>query len=482
MLLGVLLTASVACRDADSAPDGLSERSGGPIVLISLGALRPADVEHMPALRGFAQGADWSGRAVAPSSSPVVSAATLLTGVDPWVHGVLAFDDLRDPLGAPTLAQELGALGYFTEAHLPASSGLARYGLLAGFDVVDASEDSRGAVAQLARVDDAPRLLWIHLAAVGFPLRDRRGDIPTLPEPPRSRVDLLELFPSSDPEVALDEMLHRATEALWRHEVAVVDRRLEQLFAALERSGWRHRALVVVTALHGLELGEHGQSLYGWNLGRAAIEVPLIVDLPDGAPSLGLPAGLPVARQRVASTLVEAAGATPSPAHLAPLTRVDDTPILSSLYLRDGVNTFALVVAGASPDAGSAQLLREARFAPAEAEYWPAVRARAGETLALGESPARIFERLRRAFRHTPPFEGPLGIGQRLERWRAEGGVETVDDPALQAELAQALQERWRRAASNGQTPEEARRRSALRPPNGYTQPSEEPHDKPSGP
>lgn len=480
--LGAALVSLLGCGDSSArsghaADPTADEDAIGPVVLVTVSMLRPADVDAMPTLRALGEAGDWSGTAVASSSSPVVSSASLLTGVDPWIHGALAFDNARPRLGAPTLAE---ALDGFNEAHVPGDLGFGRYGLFAGFDLVRPF-DLETVEAVLARVDDAPRFVWIHLPQPSFPLTatpdgsasdDSDTDTSTLS---RTRIDDGALFAASDPEIPLDPSLRADADTLMRHEAAAADRMLARLLAALERSGWRREATVAFTALHGLELGEHDQSLFGWNLGRAVLEVPLVVDLPFVADRNGrdaIAADAPVAQQRLWPTLVEAGGGKPTPAHRPSLRHRDDSPIVSSLYARNGVNLFS-AIERADGDARTddprtaveiVQLTRTVRFAPAEPEYWPAVRARSGERLQLSTSPRRLFDRLQRAFRATPPFDGAETIDrpveERLERWTDAGGVEPLDDPVLRRRLSRLLRERWASTAAPDTTPEGALRLS----------------------
>lgn len=73
--------------------------------------------------------------------------------------------------------------------------------------------------------------------------------------------------------------------SLYDGEVAAADAQLRRLFEELERSGFLDDAIVVVTADHGEEFGEHHQFLHGFTLYNTAIRIPLIIVAP------GLPGG-----------------------------------------------------------------------------------------------------------------------------------------------------------------------------------------------
>ena len=67
--------------------------------------------------------------------------------------------------------------------------------------------------------------------------------------------------------------------AAYDSEIRYTDAQLEQAFA---RHGWAHNALVVVTADHGEEFGDHGSVGHGRTLFTESIRVPLLMRFPDG--------------------------------------------------------------------------------------------------------------------------------------------------------------------------------------------------------
>ena len=70
--------------------------------------------------------------------------------------------------------------------------------------------------------------------------------------------------------------------------LAYLDERLGELFDALQRRGVLDRTLVIVTADHGEELGEHGLFDHGESLYRPEIRVPLLIVLPANRRSPGV--------------------------------------------------------------------------------------------------------------------------------------------------------------------------------------------------
>jgi arylsulfatase A-like enzyme len=91
--------------------------------------------------------------------------------------------------------------------------------------------------------------------------------------------------------------------------VAALDEQLGHLFATLDQKGVLDNTLVVITADHGEELGEHGLYGHGKSLYRPELRVPLLI---LGPPGVGVPVGrmidVPVSLRDVAATIVDRAG------------------------------------------------------------------------------------------------------------------------------------------------------------------------------
>jgi len=458
----------------------------GPIVLITLDALRadfvgafggepfpgrrPA-VSLTPHLDRLVAEADWSGRAVAPSSWTVPSMASLMTGLQPWQHGALHSGQamLREDLD--TLAEGLKGLGFRTAAFYTNRWLHPRFGYRQGFEVFRHLGGGWRAQNRLRHLDGSPELVWVHILPPHTPYRRNDGLARRLGQDPEDlpeRVEPLDLEPYYDPAVELPPELREDFWTLYGHNVAWADHRLGELLDALRESGQWDRALVAVTSDHGEEFGEsveqggHRQTGHGGHLSRVLLEVPLVVKLPRGGlpgRRLAVAPGERVANLRLWATLVEAAGGEVPP-QVAP--SLFETPsrtareaaagILSELYRLNGVNRFSWIE-------GDRQLVWESSFARPEPDYY---RARLQELGAapgrppgfepLTEPPAELFARLDRAFRRTPPLTGRRG-GEgpvprlRVLRWSepdANGEViQPVDDPALARRLARSLKTFW---------------------------------------
>ena len=446
-LAAVALLAVAGCRE----PAPAAHR--GPIVLITIDALRADAVSALggppgltPALDALAAEADWAGRAIAPSSWTVPSMASLMTGLQPWRHG--NWHGGRTVLAPEltTLAEALKGGGYATAAFRSNHWLQKQFGYDQGFETFRYLREGKRAERHLAALDGGPDFVWVHVLPPHAPYVRRDHLLARLPAAPPdlpAKVRPLDLEPYYDPAVDLPPEVGDRFHAMYHLNAAWADELLGRLLAALRASGHWDEAIVVVTSDHGEEFGEHGQIAHGGNLGRALVEVPLVVKLPKGfGRPLALEPGRAVANLRVFSTLVEAAGGEP-PAGAAPsLFERSAAPALSELYLDDGANLFSLVD-------GDLQLLWESRFAPPEPEYYRARLAQLGGAPLppLAETPDAIFAREAASFVATPPLTGRAGAAPRLSLWRwTTAGSEPSADREAADRLARALKREWRQA------------------------------------
>jgi len=438
----------------------------GPIVLITFESLRPDALGPlggppglMPHLEALAREADWVGRGIAPSSGSIPALSTLLTGLRPWLHQ--AIHEGRPGLSPDlvTLAEALHDRGYTTAGYPGDPWAQEVFGDEQGFDAFTRLGRGRRALDRLRNLGSGRHFVWVHLPEPGIPYVRRDEYLarlgPGAPNLPR-RIGAAQLEPFFDPATPLSPGLRRRFLSMYRLNAAWADDRLGELLGALKASGQWNRTLLVVTSIHGEEIGEHGQILHGGNLGRAALEVPLLIKLPKGGPLRLRPAATQrVATARIWATLVEAAGGEPLPAAAPSLFRDAPAEVLSELYLTNGTNRFSLVD-------GDLQLLQESRFAPPEPDYFqvrqellrPRPKAAHGRPGPPVTAPA-AFTRLTAAFTTVPPFtgDGADARGFRLERWLPGGGTAPVEDPRASAEMARRLAAEWHRFVPDEQSP-----------------------------
>lgn len=234
------------------------------------------------------------------------SHASILTGLDPWHHGVRVLaggGGMKLSKDHATLATLLHERGYQTAAVLSAFPVSSAYGFDRGFDLFDCPEGELEAgpagnptwdLSRLQRRSDAtidraiawagnahaPFLLWVHCFdphdAVITPPAEALPAGVTLP--PRDTIDL--------------------SPALYGAEVRYMDRQIARLVAALRASGAWENTIVAVVADHGEGLGDHGWQHHRI-LYQEEIRVPMIVRAPR---SSGLRAARSIVKGLVRTT------------------------------------------------------------------------------------------------------------------------------------------------------------------------------------
>jgi arylsulfatase A-like enzyme/Flp pilus assembly protein TadD len=199
--------------------------------------------------------------------------ASLFTGAFPMATGVHDFSGNKLPASALTLAEVLRDNGYATAAFIGSAVLDSRFGLNQGFDTYfDNFEFTRLDEANLDRMErrgdqvmnealrwlerspHRPFFLWVHLYDPHHPY--------TPPEPYARR--------------------YRAR--AYDGEVAFADHQVGRLVIFLKEQEIFDQTLFVLAGDHGEGLGEHGEQTHGFFLYNSTLHVPLIVNVPDGAP------------------------------------------------------------------------------------------------------------------------------------------------------------------------------------------------------
>lgn len=190
------------------------------------------------------------------------SHATLLSGLDPYHHGVRNNGTYVFPEVTPTLATLLKARGHATAAFVSAVVLDRKYGLGRGFDAYDdritrvtegrnvleserSCDDVVGNASEWIRAQTGPFFAWVHFYEPHAPYA-----------PP---AELL-----------------AAGRSPYDGEVATADRCLGRLVEIAE--GVRpNRLVTAVTSDHGEGLGEHGESTHGLFLYQSTLRVPMVI-------------------------------------------------------------------------------------------------------------------------------------------------------------------------------------------------------------
>jgi arylsulfatase A-like enzyme/Tfp pilus assembly protein PilF len=301
-LLGVLL--SIVCAfSPESAPASPAAARPG-VILITVDTLRAdrlgcygyagAASPNIDALA--AEGVRFR-TCVAQAPLTLPSHCSILTGLQPTVHGVRDNVGYRLDASHETLAEILKGAGYRTAAFVGSYVLNAKFGLSQGFDrygdvpirdspggIINLNQLERRAaevidlgIAWLAAHRGPPFFLWIHL----FDPHD-----PYAPPPP---------FDS------------RFKERPYDGEIAYVDREVGRLLAFLKESGLASRTLVVLVGDHGESFGEHQEYTHGYFIYDTTLLVPLIVRPPGGRPARSVVTGQ-VSTVDIAPTILELLG------------------------------------------------------------------------------------------------------------------------------------------------------------------------------
>ncbi|MEM8996846.1 MAG: hypothetical protein AAGF23_18820 [Acidobacteriota bacterium] len=396
-------------------------------------------------------------RAVSASSSPIPSLASLMTGVDSWTHGLVSHrsDGLRS--GVQVLPQMLGG-EWVTEIYFPRGSRLQEFGLLEGFGRTQAYSGSELPLSRLKALGNN-ELVWVHFPAPFFPWKDRGGEIARLPARTGEldRIERRWLMPYANPLEAIPSPLLAESKELYRHEVAWLDERLGDVFQALKANPRWSDLTLLVTALHGNELGEHGQVFFAQNLQRTSIEVPLLIKLGAAVEQRVAKGGGPPSTAGIVGTVLEISGTRPPPA-LAASFFEKPGPAMSSLLDHGGVNRLSAVSNSGSE---TQQVLWMRPYSPVEPELWAAQAVEAGlGSFPIRESPGLILRRLQRAFRHTVPTRGDPRSDPEIEfvRWLDDGRVEGFGEQPVGQWGAEGIIRRWGLFQSTETTPLEESR------------------------
>lgn len=249
-----------------------------PVIIVSIDTLRSDRLPvygysgvETPAIDAFRRDAILFRNAWSHVPMTLPSHVSLLTGLLPTQHGV------RNNLGYtfdgkahPTLPRLLKSSGYLTGAAISAYVLRGSTGIGAEFDAYEDAISARAdaSVGELSRSGDATAAI----AAQWIATNGRRPFF-----------YMLHLFEPHTPYAPPEPFASRYAANPYDGEIAAADAILGRFFNSLRKSGVYDRALIIVLADHGEGLGDHGESEHGIFLYREAIQVPLLVKLPENA-------------------------------------------------------------------------------------------------------------------------------------------------------------------------------------------------------
>lgn len=308
----------VARVSRDAGPRADAARVAGPdwrdrdVLLVTVDALR---VDRL---------APWGGRGLTPELDALARESAVFTrAYTPTPHTSYAIGSLmtgrflrpllesgRPPRRVATLAELLGRAGWQTAAFYPpevfAVDG-ERFAALSARGLGFAHRDAQDVpIADRARAVER----WLDAAPAGEPV-----------------FVWAHVFEPHEPYVARPGIPANApAERRYDGEVAAADAAIGALVRAFRAR--RPRAMVIVTADHGEEFGDHGGSYHGTTVFDEQVRVPLIWSAPGAVVARSIAA--PVETVDVATTLLAALGVPRDPGmrgdDLGPLLLGDDEP------------------------------------------------------------------------------------------------------------------------------------------------------------
>jgi arylsulfatase A-like enzyme/cytochrome c-type biogenesis protein CcmH/NrfG len=235
------------------------------------------------------------------------SHTNILTGLNPYQHGVRENAGFVLDAKYTTVAETLHANGYATGAFVGAFPLDARFGLNQGFDVYD-DNYGKGRASIDFSVLERPANAVLTAATQWW--QSNAG---------RKRFLWVHLYDAHAPYAPPQPFAETYRQNLYLGEVAAVDDALSRQLAPLLADD----TTLIITADHGEALGDHGELTHGLFAYESTLKVPLIVIAPGAKPHAE---AAYVRHIDIAPTILQRAGVTstlPGQSLLGPIKSVD---------------------------------------------------------------------------------------------------------------------------------------------------------------
>ena len=273
----LIFACCAACRSRASSPD---------VLLITLDTTRADHIgaygdrrARTPRLDRLASEGVLFERALAAAPITLPAHVSLLTGLNPYAHGVRNNGNfaLKDE---PTLATLLRGRGYRTAAFVSAFVLDRRFGLAAGFDHYDDRMDEiRGGGGAPPLERNAPERPADRTAraAVDWLTSNASSEQPLLV--------WIHLYDPHDPYDPPSPWREAFADRPYDGEIAFADQAIGSILDAFERLGRRAPPIVAVAGDHGESLGEHDEATHAMFVYESTMRVPLIIAWPGHLPA-----------------------------------------------------------------------------------------------------------------------------------------------------------------------------------------------------
>jgi arylsulfatase A-like enzyme len=361
-LLVATLLVSAACQLGDQT------RPDPNVILIVIDTLR---ADHLsgygyyrnttPKLDAFIQEGVRFDSAIATGSWSPPSQISIITGVNPYLHGVNDFGqrirDEIDPLGS--LLKKQGYTTGLFSSHRALHHGVERSteGMSTQFVELDRDRRILAAAAAFAQSAKSPFFLYICLTTPHAPYDRYPEDYNTrfFTEPPDGGG---QVFPFTD-------VMHLGIDAIpksvrigdhddlgfyvnrYDRSIRFVDQLVGKFWNALEESGVASNTLLVVTSDHGEGLGDNGVFAHEYFLYDFLVRVPLILHFPDRirggqiwSQQVSLLDIVPTVLGLTGASIPETLEGRDLSNHLVAGTRPTNAPLVSGSYIARGHRRF----------------------------------------------------------------------------------------------------------------------------------------------
>ncbi len=301
LILGVSLLVLAAAGAAYWAFGRFSSRGAVNVLLITLDTTRAdhlscygSGTSKTPELDRVARDGAMFGRCSTSAVMTLPSHCTIMTGLDPYVHGVRRNGVDHLPPAAHTLAEAFKAAGCATAAAVASVVLDPKFGLAQGFDVYHAVPRGPTDAGNLQRKGDQ-----ICDDVLGL-LRERA----------RQRFFIWAHF--YDPHYPYESTRHPDVQSpeAYADEVEYMDSQIGRLLDGLRQLGLEQNTLVVLVGDHGEGLDDHLEYQHGYFLYETCERVPLLMRLPGTIPA-GRRIDAVVRTADLAPTILDLAGLPP---------------------------------------------------------------------------------------------------------------------------------------------------------------------------